>query len=484
MIGIIVVIISFAVCIALCIRQSAADSKEDALSEMNITAQISPDREAIMEEAMEGGTPGEFDSSLLSDAMSTALSLDELEEYAKADSVQSFYYTMTAYVNGSGGLEAYSTSSDDDTDSSGSMMQNMPEGLSADGDFTVTGFSSDESMTEFVEGTCTIEEGAVFEEGTDQHVCIIPDELANYNGLEVGDTIEICSTDDESETYMLEITGIYSNSQASAQAMDMSSMMGGGGMTDPANNIYMSYTALNDILLSSDSMDGTVNGTYVLGTEKAYESFQAEVKEMGLSDEYTVSSTDLTTYEMMSQPLESLATFVGYFLIVILGVGAIILVVLNIFATRERKYEIGILTAIGMKKQNVAKLFMSEILIITLAGVVIGGGIGAALSVPVSNGLLSLVSQQATEESSGNGFGRNFGGMPPGSSDMQGEDSGNVGGFGDALEGYMSDISASVDLVVLLQMLAACMLLALVAGMVSVIAIMRYKPLEILSNRD
>lgn len=47
----------------------------------------------------------------------------------------------------------------------------------------------------------------------------------------------------------------------------------------------------------------------------------------------------------------------GYFLIVILAIGAIVLIVLNIFNIRERKYEVGVLTAIGMKKSRVAISF-------------------------------------------------------------------------------------------------------------------------------
>lgn len=112
--------------------------------------------------------------------MGDALSLDELKTYAEADSVKSFYYTMTAYVNGTDDFEAYSTSDDDDSSAMGfpGGMGGFSGGMSS-GDFTVTGFSSDESMTEFVNGTCEITEGAVFDENTSEMVCIIPDELAD-----------------------------------------------------------------------------------------------------------------------------------------------------------------------------------------------------------------------------------------------------------------------------------------------------------------
>lgn len=502
LIGIIIVIIAFSVCIGLCIRQSAADAKETALAELTITAQISPDREAAMEKGRGGQPPGEgsFDRDAMREAMGTALNLEELQKYAEADSVQNFYYTLSASVNASGSLEAYSTSSDSDSDSSQGGFRggmSMPDS----GDFTITGYSSDDAMTDFVDGTCTIEDGAVFEEGTSEAVCIIANELAEYNNLKVGDSIKIASTEDEDDTYKLKIVGIYANSQASAQAGGMGfmggpGMAGGkGGFTDPANNIYTSYNTLKAITEQYDTISGRLNGTYVVGDLDAYETFVEEVKALGLSDEYTVSSSDLTMYEQSSRPLENLAKFAGYFLIVILLIGAIILIVLNVFATRERKYEIGVLSAIGMKKAQVAKLFLTEILIITLAGVIVGGGIGAATSVPVTNALLSsqIASQQEMRGQRDGNFGREFGG------EMPGEIPGAMGN-GEAPEpptgengemeapkdrgGFVMEVSSAVNFVVLLELLGACIVLALVGGTVSVIAIMRYEPLQILANRD
>lgn len=510
LIGIIIVIIAFSVCIGLCIRQSAADAKETALAQLTITAQISPDREAAMEKGRGGMPPGEgsFDKDAMRDAMGTALTLEELEKYAEAESVQNFYYTLSASVNASGSLEAYSTSSDDDGNSvqSNTNFMGSRGGMFYSGDMTITGYSSDDAMTDFVDGTCTIQDGQVFEEGASDKVCIISDELAEYNNLKVGDSIKIASPEDEDDTYKLKIVGIYTNSQASAQAGGMGFMggsggpgMGGGpgGFTDPANYIYTSYNTLQAITEQYDTISGTLNGTYVVGDVAAYESFVKEVEKLGLSDEYTVSSSDLTMYEQSARPLENLAKFAGYFLIVILLIGAVILIVLNVFATRERKYEIGVLSAIGMKKARIARLFLTEILIITLAGVIVGGGIGAATSVPVTNALLEsqVASQQEMRGQRDDGFGREFGGMMPGEMppDMSGnmedleaptDENGEVpeppGGFG----GFVTEVSSSVNLVVLLELLGACIALALAGGMVSVIAIMRYEPLQILANRD
>ena len=175
------------------------------------------------------------------------------------------------------------------------------------------------------------------------------------------------------------------------------------GMTsnDPANKIYVSYEALKGIISDSADVTETVtdettgreyetalteslNATYSFATVEDYETFEKEVYELGLSDSYTVSSADLSSFENSMAPLETLSTTAGYFLLVILGIGAVILIVLNIFSVRERKYEIGVLTAMGMKKQKVALQFLTEIFVVTLSAVIIGAAVGAAASVPVA----------------------------------------------------------------------------------------------------
>lgn len=214
LIGIIVTIIALSVCIGLCIRQSSASARKAALENLSITAQISLDREQMMKDAQ--GSSGSFDKSKLAGSQ---LSLTQLKKYAKASAVKSFYYTLSAAADGAGSLEAYSTSSSSSSSSSsgssGSGGKSGPGGMTQ-GEFTVTGYSSDEAMTEFVSGTYKITSGKMFTEGIDEMVCVISSELAKYNDLSVGDTIKIANPDKSSETYKLKIVGIYTNSRSSA----------------------------------------------------------------------------------------------------------------------------------------------------------------------------------------------------------------------------------------------------------------------------
>ena len=521
LIGIIALVIAVSACIGLSIRQAAETAKESALEGMSVTATISYDRQSMMSgmgggnmtpPEQGGGDKGGFDRDQFADRMEevSSLTLAQYQTYATADSVEDFYYTLTAYFNGSDNLSPVSTDSDSESTSSndgsnrfpGGMMGGMMGGL-ASGDFTVIGYSADTAMTDFTSGVASISDGAVFDEGTSDAVCIISSELATYNSLSVGDTIAITNVNSEAESYTLTVVGIYTSTGTNDFAMSMF-----GASQDPANRIYMSAAALQSILDASASVSTTVtdettgretqtattgrlSATYVFADTDAYYRFEDEVRELGLEDTYTVSSSDITAFENSLTPLKTLGTMAGWFLLVILVIGAVILVVLNIFNVRERKYEIGVLTAMGMKKWKVAAQFICEILVVTMLAVVIGAGVGAVCAVPVTNALLeNQVESQSTQKTQmENNFGRpgNMGGgnMP----DMGGTapDMGSREPMGGMLGGaadYVTEIDAAMNLTVVLQMIGIGLLLTLIASAASVLFVMRYDPMKILANRD
>ena len=398
LIGIIALVIAVAACIGLSIRQAAQSAEDETMSGMSVTATISVDRQSMMQGMGNmGGMGGGFDKDQFADMFgsTSALTLSEYEKYAAAPSVKSFYYTLTASFNGSEGFEAVTT----DSSSSGSFPNGFGGmggiggfGGRTSGDFNIIGYSSDEAMTSFISGSSEITSGAVFDEGTEAYDCIVSEELATYNGLSVGDTVTVTNPQNEEEAYTLSVVGIYvdSTSNESFQAM-----LG----SDPANSIYMSSAALQLILSVSEeasetgreyetAVTGTLSATYVMADADAYYRFEEEVRDLGLSESYSVSSQDISSFENSLVPLQTLSKTAGWFLIVILVIGAVILVVLNIFNIRERKYEIGVLMAIGMKKSKVSAQFMTEIFVVTLTAVIIGIGIGAVSAVPVTNALL------------------------------------------------------------------------------------------------
>ena len=184
-------------------------------------------------------------------------------------------------------------------------------------------------------------------------------------------------------------------------------------------------------------------------------------------------------------PLNTLSTMAGWFLLVILLIGAVILIVLNIFNVRERKYEIGVLTAMGMKKGKVALQFLTEIFTVTLTAVIIGIIIGAVSSVPVTNALLeNQVNEQTTQTEQ---ISMNFGRGPQmdgGTNGMPNMNFEKFDNFGGMATDYITEINSAMNLTVVLQMLAIAVGLTIISGTVSMLFVMRYEPLKILSNRD
>ncbi len=158
------------------------------------------------------------------------------------------------------------------------------------------------------------------------------------------------------------------------------------------------------------------------------------------------------------------------------------------FNIRERKYEVGVLTAMGIKKGKVAMQFVTELLCVTLIAIVIGAGVGAAVSVPVSNYLLSeqieqIKSQAANQESN---FGRApGGGMAGGRQNIQGE----RGSMMDIFSGnradvnYLEQINATINFSILGQLIGIGIILTLISSFAAVVFVMRYEPLQILANR-
>lgn len=529
LIGLIALVIAVSACVALSIREAADKAREDTLSIMNVTAQISVDRQSMMQgfKPQEGA---EFDRDSMREMLQggTALTLEEYETYAKASSVSDTYYTLSATLDANDAIEPIDTAGTferpEESEGASQSMPQMPNmggmggrdfmgKFGAQGDFTVIGYSSDSAMKEFADGTYSITEGSVFSENTAEKECIISEELATYNNLSVDSEITLLNPNNEEETVTFTVVGIYTGTAENAGGM----MSGFNTASDPANTIMTGYKALKGIcdasaenaeevtdeksgLSSSTAISATLEYTYVFPDVDTYESFEAQARELGLEDEYTISSNDITSFEQSLTPLENLSKTAAYFLAVVFGIGGIILVVLNIFNIRERKYEIGVLTAIGMKKGKVALQFVTELFVVTLAAIIIGAGIGAVTSVPVTNALLkaqingNIESANDIEEGFGRENNAGFGGMmgAPGG-EMSG---GNMppqfeGGFGGKMEqfmgntaDYINEISYSTNLTVILKLILIGIGLTLVSSLAAVLFIMRYEPLKILTGRD
>lgn len=535
LIAIIVAIIAAAATIGLSIRQAANSARETGLENTSVTGQISVDRSKLISASNTSGsstTDARPDFSAIREALSDKeLKLSDYQQYAKLSSVASSYYTETSSLAKTDSFQAVSTTSSDSSSSSsessnanaqqgpGGGMGGGMEATTVSGDFQLVGFSSDQAVKNASNGSFTMASGEVFGyDATDDNEVIISKSLADFNNLKVGSTISAANPSDSSKTYTLKVVGIYKNST------ETSGSTGGPGnsstASDPANAIYTSVATLKALGLdasstltttdssgtSSTSAAAQISYTYVFSNKSDYTNFKTQATKAGLSSDYSVSSSDVEEYESSLVPLNNLSQFALTLLLIVLGVGAVVLIVLSLFNVRERKYEVGVLTAMGVKKTKVAAQFAIELLIVTMIGLGIGAIAGAATSVPVSNQLLaSQVAQQESESSSQQAqFGRGMqGGAGPNGSGSSSNSGSNTGGnsgsttqaapsqsnggpgrIGTRAVSYVSSINSTVSLSMVGQLVLIGLGLTLLSALVGVIFVMRYEPLQILADRS
>ena len=470
LIGIIILVISLCATVTLAIRNSAnklIDSYKDAYQ---IEATISFSRKNVMESF--DPTSDNRDEIMEKFSEASSLTIDDINNYGDSKYVTSYYYTTTANVNSNTIEKASSSVMKKNSDSYiDSEQRKMPSNFimsDSSTDFQLVGYSSYEAMNDFITGSYTINEGEVSSDFTSNN-CVINSELATLNNISVGDTITFVNSDDETSTYNFVVTGIYSDNEES-EGMQM--------FSNSANKIITSSNAV----LSLDNLEVTNSPTYVLTSKDVIEKFSDELTEKGLS-EYLEISTNLDNIENEIRSISNLKTYVTTFLIITLVIGIVVLFVINMINIRERKYEIGVLRTIGMKKSILSLQFVFETLIITVFALIIGTGIGTCLSVPVANAMLE--NEIASSSESMNNINNNFGGnmSRPNESSLDGNRP-NMKFAGQVSIDKISSINAAVDITVLLELLAIGILLAIISSSAAMISVQRFRPLTILKERS
>lgn len=447
LLGLIILVLAITCTITLAISSSADNLINSYKESSPIEATISFNRQNMMQDF--GKEKGQ-DDLREEFANIESVTIADVENYADSDYVSSYYYSVSTNVSASD-LEAISN--DDAFDRGG---PDRPEDTSG---FTLTGYSSYEAMTDFISGKYKIIDGSISDDFS-ANDCIINEELATLNDLEVGDTIVLESND---ETYEFIITGIYS--ETDSENMNL--------FSNSSNTIITSADAVARLQAENEDLVLQVNPTFILTDEDVFESFSSEVSDKGLDSNYQVT-TNIESIENSLMSISNVKTFANTFLIITFIIGVIILLVINHINIRERKYEIGVLRTIGMKKSKVCLQFMIELLIVTFVALIIGLGIGSVLTKPISNMLLEneIQNSQRQNEQINENFGRG-GHMDNALSEIT------------SLDIQMPDsLEATVSIEVLVKLLIAGLLLSVISSVSAIVAINRFTPLTILKERS
>lgn len=207
---------------------------------------------------------------------------------------------------------------------------------------------------------------------------------------------------------------------------------------------------------------GVLNATYFLKDPGMLGAFQKEATEKGLEPYYR-ATTDEAAYNKIVGPVEGISKIVTIFLVVVLIFGGVILLFLSVMAVRERKYEIGVLRAMGMKRGKVIVGMVCESLMIAILCLTIGLALSTTLSQPIADTLLEDQIRIAEEQR------QNTGTMELLPSAEK--------------ESAISEISVRLTPQAIGQIGGLALALVLISSMAGILYITRFEPMKILSER-
>lgn len=187
------------------------------------------------------------------------------------------------------------------------------------------------------------------------------------------------------------------------------------------------------------------------------------------------SSVSVTTTQQLLQTAASIIGSISLLFLIIAGISLIVAAIgimnVMLISVFERTHEIGILKSIGFKRRDVMMLFLSEALIIGLAGGLIGVAVGAggAYAVPALTGSGAGGASAAPSSASSGGFavraGSGGGGFGAGATN--GRFAGGQKSFGTTPSGGASPASLSFTPQVSVAVVLIAIFIAILVSVVS-----------------
>ena len=246
---------------------------------------------------------------------------------------------------------------------------------------TLIGYTDLSVISDFADNASKLESGHFPEQDNE---CIISSKYAEQNNLKIGDTISVSGPGkSDTSTIPLTITGIYKAPRAEAVAEVLGSVYG------------CVYTTFNTLKNSGFHYISAGTVIYQLNSPEDVESFEQKLHEKGLSEYRILScSNSRDEYTKNTKPLKNISRIADIFTLSVSVTGGVVLLLLSFINVRERKYEIGVLRSMGMKKSGIARGLIYEICLLMFVAFIISIIAGYALTKPVAaiimNGLENI----------------------------------------------------------------------------------------------
>ena len=278
-------------------------------------------------------------------------------------------------------------------------------------------------MIEFEEGTFTVTDGKMYDQNDldqERNVVLITDELAETNGLRVGDAIRISTLN----TYMeqefkahnldtevffleLEIIGIFHNlNMVDPNAENFRWM---SAYESPQNILLMPMTAYRnyyrDTLRAQIEVQQIAYSDSSINVEEAIENNLAPSRVVYLLidplevdqfvedhqkdiGEYLKLNANNETFKRLARPLDTMSFFANIVVWIVIVNAIVIITLVTALTLKTREYEIGVLLSMGVSKVKVILQLFTELFILALLGFTLAVGSGSLMAGTVGRAVL------------------------------------------------------------------------------------------------
>lgn len=310
---------------------------------------------------------------------------------------------------------------------------------------------------EFINGTRKIVEGSM---PLSSKEILISKDLAALNQLKIGQTFEVKPVQMgiqgvvETKPMKFVVCGIYEDhTNADPTQMGIATY----------NRRNEAFTLLDEQMVSTNGDIFTVVGSFTMKNPNEIKALNDELHQTGIPEYYELS-VNTQAYEQMTAPYQSMKKMTLFFTIGIVLTGGVILVVLSFLSLRERKYEIGVLRAMGMKKHFMIIEMMLETVMISACCIVIGWMIAQPIAKPLAQTMLQTQVEKAQNQ------------IDPLSL--------NIGGNSSGVEIKETPLDVSLKADTMIEIIFIALLLTTLSSGTAVWMIVRFEPMQILSERN
>ncbi len=209
----------------------------------------------------------------------------------------------------------------------------------------------------------------------DKNVCVISRELADLNGLKVGDTLELNHWKDRenSPVYKAEVIGIYTSVNGITPIMY--------GDSYRSENIIFTDLSFPEKVEGNEGSPLYQYATFVVEDVDEYEAVRKKIREVDIGWERYDFLDNTGMSDTMTENFGGLDKMSSLILILVCTSGVVIICLVFLFWLKGRVHEIGVYISLGRRKSSIVTQMLLESLLVGCVAFLL-----AAFASPVVSG--------------------------------------------------------------------------------------------------